>query len=694
LIVAVTTSTLSRLRRQLRGSRPKAPAGVPKPPRLVLRFAVSTAVLLSIGAFVILIFVRQHAISQAESAAVFHSRFVVRSVLGERLRPSDFAKPVGNERRAVLDRAANENILVGETIGLELYGRDGRITYTSNRSLVGTTPGDADRARAALDGNVTKAVDMMSLGSTSPRKVLKVFVPVPFVGSSQPAGVLALAQDYRPIAQAGRRGLLPVIGVLQLVLLTLYVSLFPLLRRVTARLRGQVEQIERLALYDALTGLANRRLFHDRLEQAFLSAQRSGTAFSLMLLDLDRFKEINDTLGHQTGDAVLEDLAGRLTGVARASDTVARLGGDEFALVLSGAQDGASALFVAERIRRALEEPFSFDGLSLQLETSIGIAVFPVHGGDAEMLLRHADIALYASKESHVPVVYASEHDHHSPDRLGLVAQIRRATESGELVVHYQPEVDLVSGETRRVEALVRWEHPERGLLLPDAFIPLARQSALIRPITRYVLDSALRQCRSWQDAGIDIGVAVNLAGRDLVDSRLEEEVSEALRRWKVEPQMLELEIPESVIMSECERTHKMLARLSERGVRVAVDDFGSGYASLSHLKQLPVDVLKIDRSFVQNIGTDENDDAIVRSTVDLAHRLGIGVVAEGVESEEVLRRLRSLGCDMGQGYCLARPAPAEELTAWLQAAGSPPAARPRRSRKPGTKKRLPSVPA
>jgi EAL domain-containing protein (putative c-di-GMP-specific phosphodiesterase class I) len=262
--------------------------------------------------------------------------------------------------------------------------------------------------------------------------------------------------------------------------------------------------------------------------------------------------------------------------------------------------------------------------------------------------------------------VYAAEHDQHSVDELGLVAQIRDAIENGELILHYQPEVDLATGETRRVEALVRWQHPERGLLLPDSFIPLARQSALVRPITRFVLDAALAQCRAWQDAGIDVGVAVNLAGRDLSDSRLEEEVSEALRRWKIAPHLLELEIPESAVMSERDRIHKMLARLSERGVRVAVDDFGSGYASLSHLKQLPVDVLKVDKSFVQNIGTDEEDDAIVRSTIDLAHSLGVAVVAEGVESEDVVERLRALGCDLAQGFCLARPAPAADVTEWL----------------------------
>src|SRR6266540_720663 len=415
---------------RLRKSR-RNPSGVQRPPRLVLRFAVSTAALLSIGAFVILISVRQRAISQAESAAVFHGRFVVRSVLGDRLRPSDFSQPVSKDRAGALDSVAEADILVGDSLAVELYSRQGRVTYATNRALIGVRAPDAGHALATLrDGNVAKAVETMN-----GHKVLKVFVPVPFVGADEPAGVLALAQDYRPIAQAGRKGFLPVLGVLQLVLLTLYVSLFPLLRRVTARLRGQVEQIEKLALYDALTGLANRRLFRDRAEQAVLSARRESGGFALMLLDLDDFKEINDTRGHQAGDAVLEELAARLRSVGRASDTVARLGGDEFALILLGAREGTTALFIAERIRRALDEPFSIDGLSLQLETSIGIAVFPEHGDDTESLLRHADIALYASKEAHVPVVYASKDNQHGPARLGLVGETRRVTDDAELVV-------------------------------------------------------------------------------------------------------------------------------------------------------------------------------------------------------------------------------------------------------------------
>jgi diguanylate cyclase (GGDEF)-like protein len=634
-----------------------------RPPRLILRFALSTAVLLALGAVVIVSVVRQRAMAEAETNAVFHSQFVVNAVLGERLRPGDFTRTVSRERAVALDAVVQSDILVGDSRALELYSPGGRITYASDPRLVGTKPADSGRAATArLDGDPAKEVDTIN-----GQKVLKVFVPVSFVGVDEPPGVLALSQAYAPIAQAGRKGLVPVIGVLLLVLLTLYVSLFPLLRRVTTRLRGQVEQIEKLALFDALTGLANRRLFHDRLEQALLGAQRNGTGFALMLLDLDRFKEINDTLGHQAGDAVLECFAQRLKSVARASDTVARLGGDEFALVLQGASDTPSALLAADRIRAALDDAFVVDGLTLQLETSIGIAIFPRHGEDAEQLLKRSDVALYASKDSHLPVVFADEHDRHSTDSLELLAQIRGAIEREELLVHFQPEVDLVTGSVRRVEALVRWQHPERGLLLPEDFIPLARQSSHVRPITRYVLDVALAQCREWREAGLDVGVGVNLSGRDLADAALVEEVTEALCRHGLAPELLELEIPESALISERGHVHKLVSRLSEAGVRIAVDDFGSGYASLNNLKELPIDVVKVDQSFVENIGAGGDDDAIVRSTIDLAHSLGIAVVAEGVETEDVLHRLRALGCDLAQGFCIAHAGPPDELTAWLR---------------------------
>jgi predicted signal transduction protein with EAL and GGDEF domain len=352
----------------------------------------------------------------------------------------------------------------------------------------------------------------------------------------------------------------------------------------------------------------------------------------------------------------------------RDSDTVARLGGDEFGVLAPGTADSDTALQLAERVQRAMERPFVVGGLTLQIEASIGIAVSPEHGDDVETLIRHADVAMYLSKETHHPELYDAEHDHYSPDRLALVGELRRAIDQQELVVYYQPRIDLSSGSARSVEALVRWNHPERGLLGPGEFLPLAQHTGIVRLITRYVLEAALRQCRSWRDLGLDVSVGVNLFSRDLLDGGLPDEVGRLLAQCGVEPRRLELEITEDTILIDPARTTVILEQLGARGVALAIDDFGTGYSSLNYLKRLPVDVLKIDRSFVSRMEVDENDAVIVRSTIELAHNLGLIVVAEGVETQETLVRLAELGCDNAQGFHLSPPVPADELTEWLLA--------------------------
>jgi EAL domain-containing protein (putative c-di-GMP-specific phosphodiesterase class I) len=313
-------------------------------------------------------------------------------------------------------------------------------------------------------------------------------------------------------------------------------------------------------------------------------------------------------------------------------------------------------------------------GLTLEVEASIGIALFPDHGEDVETIMRHADVAMYVSKEAHAPKVYSSDHDHYSPDRLALVGELRRALEAEELILHYQPQLAL-TGELKSVEALVRWQHPERGLLSPDRFLPLAEHTGLIRPLTRYILDVGLRQLRAWHDAGRDIGLAVNLSARDLLDLNLPDEVLELLNKWSVDPRRLELEITENILLTDPARAGLVLERLGALGVTVAIDDFGSGYSSLNYLRRLPVDVLKIDKSFVLNMATNEHDAVIVRSTIDLGHNLGLRVVAEGVESREIWDRLATLGCDTAQGFHLSRPIPAAALDEWLAGRPEPSAA-------------------
>jgi diguanylate cyclase (GGDEF)-like protein len=404
-------------------------------------------------------------------------------------------------------------------------------------------------------------------------------------------------------------------------------------------------------------------LFNDRVGQAILVSRREGTGFAVLLIDLDRFKEINDTLGHVSGDRVLEEVAQRLQRTLRESDTVARLGGDEFALLARSAFNERSALAVANRIHHALNRPLTLDGILLELGASVGITLYPDHGEDVDTLMRRADVAMYHGKELKTATeIYSVERDTYSPGRLRLVGELRQAIQMGELSVYYQPQASASDGELLGVEALARWHHPEHGLLMPGDFVPLAEHTGLIRPLTMYVLERALAQSRSWRDDGLDLRVSVNITSRDLLDTHLPEQVGALLDKWGVEPDRLELEITENTIFTDPVRSRTVLARLRELGVRLAIDDFGSGNSSLGYLKRLPVDVLKIDKNFVVNMDSDADDAVIVRSTIELGHNLGLEVVAEGVETAEAWRHLMLLGCDTIQGFFFGRPMPPEQI--------------------------------
>jgi diguanylate cyclase (GGDEF)-like protein len=428
------------------------------------------------------------------------------------------------------------------------------------------------------------------------------------------------------------------------------------------------------ALHDTLTGLPNRLLFRDRTEQAIRAAQRDGGSAALLLMDLDRFKEVNDTLGHHYGDVLLTQIGPRLRSVLRAVDTLARLGGDEFAVLLPevGGEDGARG--VAERLLEALTAPILLDGLPLTVDASIGVVLYPAHGEDPDTLLQHADIAMYAAKETHAGyMVFDSALDQHSPRRLLMLSELRGALDHGELVLHYQPKADLQTGQVAGVEALVRWQHPRYGLLSPAEFIPLAERSGLVAPLTSYVLNQALRQCQQWQQAGHQLSVAVNVPTRCLLDLAFPEEVARLLQTWQVPAGRLVLELTEGTIMADPGRAVQVLTRLRDLGVELAIDDFGTGYSSMSYLKALPVHELKVDRSFVQQMVSDDGDAVIVRSTIELGHNLGLRVVAEGVEDAATWQELQQLGCDNVQGFFLGRPMPPADLEAWLGAPQQPP---------------------
>jgi diguanylate cyclase (GGDEF)-like protein len=420
---------------------------------------------------------------------------------------------------------------------------------------------------------------------------------------------------------------------------------------------------QREALTDSLTGLPNRALFHDRMEQTRRLAARDDSRFTVMLLDLDRFKDINDTLGHVHGDTLLRGLAERLSETLRECDTVARLGGDEFAIVLPAVGEPEAALEVAGKLRAVIEQPFQSEGMLLEVGASVGIAIYPEDGADSDTLLRHADVAMYQAKEGgHGQQVYTPARDPHSTEKLRLLGELRRAHEHGELVPFFQPKVGVADGLVEGLEALVRWRHPRRGLLLPSEFVPLAERTGHVAALTRLVLHGSLAECRRALDEGRDLRVAVNLSARSLLDERILHDVSDALERWGVPGHLLQLELTESMLIADPRRARQVMSDLRAMGIGLSLDDFGTGYSSLAQLTDLPVDELKVDRSFVARLHEDPAAAAIVTSTVRLAHDLGLRVVAEGVENEVVLDRLDVLGCDVVQGFLFGQPVPPEQL--------------------------------
>ena len=426
------------------------------------------------------------------------------------------------------------------------------------------------------------------------------------------------------------------------------------------------EWLKYTAQYDPLTDLPNRNLLYERLEQALISARSKNTPFALMVMDLDRFKEINDTVGHQAGDSLLQQVGLRLQAAARKVDTVARLGGDEFGVLLPG-MDRAAAELAAVRFLKAFEAPFRIGEIALNVQPSIGTSFFPQHGADRHALMRCADIAMYLAKESATGYsVYTPERDSYSTERLALMADLHRAIDDHQLFLVYQPKVNIQTGAIIGVEALARWQHPKSGLIPPDQFIALAERSGFIKPLTMWGLEAALTQSRRWGMEGIEVPISVNLSARTLHDSRFPNRVEDLLETHGVAAEQLELEITESVIMVDPARALDILTRLNRMGISLSIDDFGTGYSSLSYLKKLPVKAVKIDKSFVMHMTQDQNDAQIVRSTIDLAHNLGLKVIAEGVENQEVWNRLLALGCDEAQGYHMSRPLPAPGLTQWL----------------------------
>jgi diguanylate cyclase (GGDEF)-like protein len=427
-------------------------------------------------------------------------------------------------------------------------------------------------------------------------------------------------------------------------------------------------RIADLANQDVLTGLPNRTLLRDRLEQAIKASRRSGETPVLLIMDLDRFKEVNDSLGHHIGDLLLQEVSQRLVAASlRESDTVARLGGDEFAILLP-ASDVQGGSMIARKLLDALELPILLDGHQLVVAGSIGVAVYPEHGEDANTLMRRADAAMYAAKRANSGFAIYDASFEGSGQHLSLMAELRQAMERNELMLFYQPKVALASGEVHDVEALLRWRHPERGFISPAEFIPFAERTGFIKTITHWVVEQAVRQAAQWQSQGLDLNISINVSARDLVNPELPRLFDELATSRPDTLRLLSLEITESTIMADPAHAQRTLEHLHQLGLRLSVDDFGTGYSSLAYLKKLPVDELKIDQSFVLDMLSNRDDAIIVRSTIDLGHNMGLKVVAEGVQDAATCRALQRLGCDFAQGFHFSRALPASEFEAWLAA--------------------------
>ncbi|KJK35435.1 phosphodiesterase [Streptomyces variegatus] len=533
--------------------------------------------------------------------------------------------------------------------------------------VFGTVPSVESPAEpAAWTLATAPEVALVAVAYLTVTRVLLWYLHAPRPGLPTVARTALVRQGLVAVALLGIAPLVCVVAVAKPILLPLFAIPLIALDSTLWIARARAEE----QLRDPLTGLPNRQWLLERIWTALDDAERIDARAALMLIDLDRFRSVNDTLGHLAGDRLLLQIADRLRVALPRGAEAARLGGDEFAVLLPVADSTTSATRIARNLVAALSSPLDLDGLTLVLEASAGVAVFPDHALDAEGLLRRADVAMYQAKRDRTGVeVYESKRDSNTPDRLGLLGDLRRALDAHEVHLHYQPKVRF-DGQVAGLEALVRWVHPERGKVPPDEFIAIAESSGLMPHLTEYVLETALGQVALWRSQGLFVPVAVNVSPRDVHTPGFAGSVAARLARHGVPAGALQLEITEHVLLEDPQRAADTLNQLTAHGVKMSLDDFGTGYSSLVHLRRLPVSELKIDRSFVARLAVDTEDAEIVRCTVDLAHSLGLLVVAEGVEDDETWERLRDLGCDAVQGWLVAAAMPPEETTAWLRARG------------------------
>jgi diguanylate cyclase (GGDEF)-like protein len=614
------------------------------------------------------------------------AQLIARLAIQPRLTPRELRVGLDQAAVKVLDHQLEARSTTQDLARIKIWNNRDEVIYSDDHALMGRRLTPSDDLEQALEGHpdaaevVTPSLHTETASEVGLGRLVEVYVPLRFSRARRPAGAFEIYLSYKPLAAALSKDKRMIAVVLFLGLALLWAALFRIVAGASGRLRRQADENDRLARYDQLTGLPNRTLFMERTARALLDHE----CVAVLLLDVDGFKEINDTLGHRVGDIVLCEVACRLQRSLGSGALVARLGADEYAILSFEVTGEAQALQIAAAVQRVLDPPVEVEGVALNVDLSAGVALAPRHAADVDTLVQRADVALDRARSHRSRVeLYSAEYDNFDAGKLALLGQVRPALEQHEFVLLYQPKQALGSGLITGVEALLRWEHPELGLLLPTDFIGMVEQTSLVGPVSLYVIDVALEQINRWREHGIELEMSANLSARNLLDQGLAGQIERLLRRHEVPSDMLTIEVTESAAMADPERAVAVLEELRELGVGVSIDDFGSGNASIAYLTRLPANELKIDRSFVTDIAENPRDEAIVRSTIELARHLGLRVVAEGIETEAALHLLSELGCDTGQGYLISRPLGAEALSAWLAADGEGGPSRHRRPAQP-----------
>ncbi len=622
--------------------------------------------------------VESHSIADAAQSA----RLIASIGIQPRLTPHELRVGLTPTQVKDLDRQLRARSTTENLARIKIWNAAHTVVYSDDHSLIKRSfPPDPDLGEA-LEGNGSsgEVVTPRPHGETASEvglgRLVEVYVPLRFTSRGDPAGAFEIYLSYRPIAAALAHDKRVIAIVVAIGLALLWAVLFRIVAQASRRLRRQARENDVLARYDPLTSLPNRTLFRERVGAALDGPGEHHDSLAVLLIDLEGFSKINGTLGNATGDAVLCETARRLTAQLGDETLIARIGADEFAILCPQADGVGGALRTAARVQSAMEPPILVDGIAINVDAGVGLAAPDSTDEGLDDLLQHADAALARARATSSRVeAYSKSLDSFDPARLLLLGQVRQGLDRDEFELRYQPKIDLSSGRVTGVEALLRWRHPEHGLLMPMTFIPLVEQTALVDPITERVVERALEQMVRWRGEGIEIDMSVNLSARNLLDPALPDQVLALLRHHRVAPSRLTVEVTESAAMADPARAIEVLRELRDRGVNVSVDDFGTGNASLAYLAQLPANEIKIDKAFITDLCQDSRAEAIARATVDLAKHLDLHVVAEGIETQEVLEHLIELGCDTGQGYLISRPLTGPDVTAWLMINAAPPLA-------------------